>query len=338
MKWLLERRLRPKALEPEAEQLVRGDYAHNVLQRVYSELKARGHQRVTRANLAEAERLLLDALREFQAEFPISPDRTRVRTAVRKLEFDLLRYLRDEADSASSFEPDELELSFGGDGGEPVSIGIEGLSLIGRIDRVDTHGTRALVRDYKTGRSRADYGASKWIDENRLQIAVYMLALAEVRPELEVVAGVYDPLAGSKPTRAACCSTTRVTISARAGRRPTGATGRGSTRSSTRRARPSRGARPDAHRRRPALPRLVRMERRLLVSRDLQARVVSVELTPRAARGRRASAAPGCSSTRTRAAGRRASWSSGSSAPSSRTASRSTASSRSRSLRRPPPS
>ena len=198
VKWLLERRLRPKALEPEAEQLVRGDYAHNVLQRVYSELKARGHERVTRANLAEAERLLLDALREFQADFPISPDRTRVRTAVRKLEFDLLRYLRDEADSDSSFAPDELELSFGGDG-EPVSIGIEGLSLIGRIDRVDTHGTRALVRDYKTGRSRADYGASKWIDENRLQIAVYMLALAEVRPELEVVAGVYDPLAGSKP-------------------------------------------------------------------------------------------------------------------------------------------
>ncbi len=56
------------------------------------------------------------------------------------------------------------------------------------------------MRDYKTGRSRPDYGASKWIDENRLQIAIYMLALQEVRPELEVVAGVYDPLAGSDPS------------------------------------------------------------------------------------------------------------------------------------------
>ena len=195
VKWLIERRLRPKLLEPEAEQLVRGDYAHHVLQRVYSELGGR----VTRENLADAERLLIDALREFQADFPISPDRTRVRTAVRKLEFDLLRYLREEADGASSFAPDELELSFGGDGDEQVSIGIEGLSLIGRIDRVDTHGNRAIVRDYKTGRSRADYGATKWIDENRLQIAIYMLALREVRPELEVVAGVYDPLAGSDP-------------------------------------------------------------------------------------------------------------------------------------------
>ncbi len=199
VKWLVERRLRPKLLEPEAEQLVRGDYAHHVLQRVYSELRARGRRRITRENLPEAERLLIDALHDFQAEFPISPDRTRVRTAVRKLEFDLLRYLRDEADSSTRFEPDELELSFGGDGDERVSIGIDGLSLIGRIDRVDTHDGRALVRDYKTGRSRPDYGASKWIDENRLQIAVYMLALSEVRPELDVVAGVYDPLAGSDP-------------------------------------------------------------------------------------------------------------------------------------------
>ena len=199
VKWLIERRLRPKVLEPEAEQLVRGDYAHHVLHRVYSELQARGHRRVTRENLAEAERLLIEALRDLQAEFPISPDTTRVRTAVRKLEFDLLRYLRDEADSSSRFEPTDLELSFGEQDDEQVSIGIEGLRLVGRIDRVDTHDARALVRDYKTGRSRPDYGASKWADENRLQIAVYMLALQEVRPELEVVAGVYDPLAGRDP-------------------------------------------------------------------------------------------------------------------------------------------
>jgi ATP-dependent helicase/DNAse subunit B len=201
VKWLVDRRLRPDALEPEAEQLVRGDYAHHVLQRVYSELRARrGDRRITRDNLADAERILIEALRELQADFPISPDRTRVRTAVRRLEFDLLRYLRREAESTSRFEPDDLELAFGGEGEEPISIGIEGLELIGRIDRVDTFGDRALVRDYKTGRSRPDYGASRWKDEHRLQVAVYMLALAELRPELELVGGVYDPLAGSDPS------------------------------------------------------------------------------------------------------------------------------------------
>ena len=81
---------------------MRGDYAHHVLQRVYSELAGAAAGAGSRAeNLPEAERLLIDALRDFQAEFPISPDRTRVRTAVRKLEFDLLRYLRDEADSTT---------------------------------------------------------------------------------------------------------------------------------------------------------------------------------------------------------------------------------------------
>ena len=200
---------------------------------------------------------------------------------MRKLEFDLLRYLRDEADSDSSFEPDELELSFGGNGGEPVSIGIEGLSLVGRIDRVDTHGSRALVRDYKTGRSRADYGASKWIDENRLQIAVYMLALAEVRPELEVVAGVYDPLAGSKPNpRGLLLEDARDEL------------GDGWTRTDWRdreefdaildEAREAVGevlARMRA-RRRASVSRLVRLERRLHLPRDLQARGMSAELTP----------------------------------------------------------
>ncbi|HYH59522.1 MAG TPA: PD-(D/E)XK nuclease family protein [Thermoleophilaceae bacterium] len=198
VKWLIDRRLRPEALEPEAEQLVRGSFAHEVLQRVYSDLREHcGERAVTPANLSEAERFLLAALRDLQADFPISPDRTRVRAAVRKLEFDLLRFLRREAESASRFEPDALELAFGEDDEKPISIGIEGLELIGRIDRVDTADGRALVRDYKTGRSRADHGASRWRDEHRLQVAVYMLALQELRPDLELAGGVYEALAGS---------------------------------------------------------------------------------------------------------------------------------------------
>jgi ATP-dependent helicase/DNAse subunit B len=196
VKWLVDRLLRPNALEPDAEQLVRGNYAHHVLHRVYAELRELPGEprRVTRENLPDAERILIQALRDLQDEFPISPDRTRVRTAVRRLEFDLLRYLRREADSSTRFEPEDLELEF-----SDASIDIEGLNLIGRIDRVDTYGGRALVRDYKTGRSRPEYGATRWRDEHRLQVAIYMLALKEMRPELELAGGVYDPLSGSKP-------------------------------------------------------------------------------------------------------------------------------------------
>jgi hypothetical protein len=177
---------------------VRGSFAHQVLDQVYTRLRdlPGAPRRVTRENLPDAERLLLEALRELQASFPISPDRTRVRTAVRRLEFDLLRYLRREAESASRFEPDQLEREFGEDGA-PVSIGIEGLRLRGRIDRVDTHGGKALVRDYKSGKGA--YPVDSWARDNRLQVAIYMLALRELEPELDLAGGVYDPLGGGKP-------------------------------------------------------------------------------------------------------------------------------------------
>lgn len=198
VKWLVERLIRPDALEPDAEQLVRGSYAHHVLDRVYGHLRELPGRprRVTRENLADAERILLEALTDLQGDFPISPDLTRVRTAVRRLEFDLLRYLRREAESTCRLEPDELEREFGR-GGRQVSIGIDGLRLVGRIDRVDTRDGRALVRDYKSGSK--GHGVATWARERRLQVAIYMLALRELEPDLELAGGVYEPLAGSDP-------------------------------------------------------------------------------------------------------------------------------------------
>jgi ATP-dependent helicase/DNAse subunit B len=152
-------------------------------------------RRDTPENLADAERILLEALRELQADFPISPDRTRVRTAVRRLEFDLLRYLRRESESETRFQPEHLELSFGGEDEKPISIGIDGLKLRGRIDRVDTFAGRALVRDYKSGRN--GFGVDSWSKDHRLQVAIYMLVLRELQPELELAGGIYDPLRGS---------------------------------------------------------------------------------------------------------------------------------------------
>jgi ATP-dependent helicase/DNAse subunit B len=199
VKWLVEKLLRPTALEPDPEQLVRGDFAHNVLDRVYTQLRELpgGPRRVTPENLPDAERILIDALRELQSRFPISPDRTRVRTAVRRLEFDLLRYLRREADSTNKLEPEHLERTFGEDGEEAVSIGIEGLRLRGRIDRIDTHAGHALVRDYKSGRTA--FPVAAWAKDHRLQVAIYMLVLRELEPELKLAGGVYDPLGGSNP-------------------------------------------------------------------------------------------------------------------------------------------
>ena len=189
VKWLVEDVLRPNALEADPEQMVRGSYAHTVLQRTYARLREEtGDRRVTAANLGTAERIALEELRTHRSEFNLSPKQTRVRAAVRRLEFDILRYLRHEAARDGSFEPEHLELEF-----EPVAI--DGVNVRGRIDRVDVHDGHALVRDYKRGKSVDTYKAASWEDKNRFQAALYMLAVEQVL-ELRPAGGVYDPLGG----------------------------------------------------------------------------------------------------------------------------------------------
>jgi len=74
-----------------------------------------------------------------------------------------------------------------------VPLGPPGVSLHGVIDRVDTSGDRALVVDYKSG-SRVDPVAT-WERRNRLQAAIYMLAVDHLL-DLRSVGGVYAPLRG----------------------------------------------------------------------------------------------------------------------------------------------
>jgi RecB family exonuclease len=174
--------------------MVRGAYAHEVLETTYRRLREEtGSRRVTPANLPDAERLMLKALEEHRAEFRISPDQTRARAAVRRLEFDLLRYLAHEAASDSEFEPAELELGFGFDAEQEVAL--NGVKVRGRVDRVDVWDRFALVRDYKTGSNVSSYKLSDWEKENRLQVALYMLAVQRVLG-LEPAGGVYVPLGG----------------------------------------------------------------------------------------------------------------------------------------------
>jgi ATP-dependent helicase/DNAse subunit B len=198
VKWLVEHVLDPRKLEPDPEALVRGVYAHEVLRATFRRVRDEtGSARVSGANLAEAERILLEELRAGRERFQLSPDRTRVRAAVRRLEFDLLRFLRNEASADGGFEPVALELRFGQDGEEPVEIA-EGVRVRGQIDRVDESNGLAVVRDYKSSKSVDSYKAASWQAENRLQAALYMLVARE-RLGLRPVAGVYVALGSADP-------------------------------------------------------------------------------------------------------------------------------------------
>jgi ATP-dependent helicase/DNAse subunit B len=197
VKWLVDKLLDPAALEPDPEHMVRGSYAHAVLELTYRRLHDEtGSRRVTPDNLEDAERILLESLRECRTKFKLSPKETRVRAAARRLEFDLLRYIRHEAQSDGRFEPAELELGFGlrnGDG-EP-GVEVAGVHLRGKIDRVDTWGEFALVRDYKSGKTV--FPVADWEKKNRLQVAIYMLAVERLR-NLKPAGGVYVPLGGKE--------------------------------------------------------------------------------------------------------------------------------------------
>ncbi|HYI37655.1 MAG TPA: PD-(D/E)XK nuclease family protein [Thermoleophilaceae bacterium] len=195
--WLVDVVLEPEKLEPDPEAMVRGSYAHKVLETTYRELRAQtGERRVNAGNLALAERLLVDAMERLRGEFRLSPDQTRVRAAVRRLEFDLLRYLRHEAGGDGSFEPEYLELRFGFEDSDYEAVELAGGTRVrGVIDRVDTWDGWALVRDYKSGKTDR-YKLSDWRKENRFQAALYML-VAERALGLKPAGGVYVPLRGT---------------------------------------------------------------------------------------------------------------------------------------------
>jgi ATP-dependent helicase/DNAse subunit B len=199
VKWLVEDLLRPEALEPNPEAMVRGDYAHTVLEHTYRRVhEETGERRITRANLSRAERILLEELRERRSAFTISPKEPRVKAAARRLEFDLLRHLRAEARSDSRFEPEHLELRFGyGKGREPVEIAA-GLRVRGRMDRIDTHNGHALVIDYKSGKRVDRYKVASWEKENRFQAALYMLVVERLLG-LRAAGGVYVALGSEDP-------------------------------------------------------------------------------------------------------------------------------------------
>ena len=110
------------------------------------------------------------------------------------LEADLLRYVEHAAHGRSAFAPREFELRFGGpeDPLGPAELAGGELRLQGRIDRIDVSadGGEAIVYDYK---GKGAPPQAKWLDESRLQVGLYLLALPQLLG-LEAVGGLYQPL------------------------------------------------------------------------------------------------------------------------------------------------
>jgi ATP-dependent helicase/DNAse subunit B len=199
MKWLVERELQPRRLEPDSDPIVRGSHMHAVLEQVMERLG----RAVTPESLPDALEFLDEILAESSP--PIAPGRPEgVRAAaLRAIAADLRRYLEHEAADGVDWEPRALELRFGFDGEESSLPALElgqrlgDVRVRGAIDRVDVdpEGSRAIVRDYKSGSARPDYQGARWRADRRLQVALYMIAVRDLLG-LEPVAGFYQPLTG----------------------------------------------------------------------------------------------------------------------------------------------
>jgi ATP-dependent helicase/DNAse subunit B len=196
VKWFVERHLRPEALVPDPEPMIRGELAHRVLEHALSSLAQDGG--LSAARLPEARALVRAALDEHREDFKISPNPERLRSALRRLEVDLVRYIEFAAHAGSTFAPARFEVKFGQteDPYPPLELDGGALRLAGRIDRidVDASGQEAIVYDYKGKTATAQ---AKWLEEGKLQIGLYLLTVRHVLG-LEPVGGLYQPLGGAE--------------------------------------------------------------------------------------------------------------------------------------------
>ncbi len=201
VKWLVERQLDPDRLGPDPDPLVRGGYMHRVLEEVIGRLGGP----VNPDSLPDAERILDDVMEEIPPQIAVGRSASVQAATAGSIRADLRRYLRHEASDGCAWEPRGLELKFGfeddegalpalllGEAADPVRV----RGLIDRVD-VDPSGSgRAIVRDYKSS-GRPEHQGARWIQDDQLQVALYMLAVRQLMG-LEPVAGLYQPLGGSE--------------------------------------------------------------------------------------------------------------------------------------------
>ncbi|HEX7310966.1 MAG TPA: PD-(D/E)XK nuclease family protein [Gaiellaceae bacterium] len=200
--WFVDRLLDPRTIDADVDPKLRGSVAHSALHKFFSGIpKELGVERLDETQLDRALPFLRRCLDQAVNGVRMELTELQRQELDQSLWRDLEAFVRAEASSKVSLVPQRFEVSFGRErstfGG--LDLG-EGLSLSGKIDRIDleTFGARGIVQDYKSGR-RA-HSAQEIAQEQRLQIPLYMLVLRDL-VGIEPLGGLYRPLAGERKAR-----------------------------------------------------------------------------------------------------------------------------------------
>jgi RecB family exonuclease len=194
-RYLVGHELRPWPLEPLPESLTRGSLVHEVLELVYRDryVGSRPEPGNVEAAIEHARELLAELAPRHQLD-PVTPRRL---AGYRRIESDIVRFLRWDAEHPLAERVVALEGSFGGrEDDEMGALELEGLRLHGKIDRIDAMvDGGALIRDYKTGASVTS--RAQMADYGKLQLQLYLLAARRLW-NLEPAGGVYHALGSQR--------------------------------------------------------------------------------------------------------------------------------------------
>lgn len=178
-KWFIERRLRDSDPDDDRSRITDGLLAHALLQQLVPrvDLDLAG-MRARATELLPA--IVLDI--ESAAALPAS-----------RLERIVEHVLAVIAAEQSWPVPDQIDVeqSFGRSSPESIGPGlmVEGVELVGRIDRIDHHGSKVILHDYKHGASPRPM--SRLLADRNLQLLVYWLALRQPGSPFEPIAALY---------------------------------------------------------------------------------------------------------------------------------------------------
>ena len=179
--WFVSYRVKPQSIDAGFGNMEKGNFVHDVLERLHARLPQEGMERVTPENLPRAQELLREVFDETLVEHagkrgtegPLVPLSAVEERQVAEILPQLEGVLAYESEALAPFAPRYLEFAF-----NELKVEYAGWPLGGRIDRVDVDAeNRAVVIDYK----------------HRTGVEEFKLADPTVRDEESGTAPIDDP-------------------------------------------------------------------------------------------------------------------------------------------------